>query len=165
MKKILLALFFVITIVGCSCKKEETIVKLNNKGIATESDSSQYLYSEFNLLSYELANTDEYDSLIESKDSFMIFIYSDTCYGCKLLAPALANYVTTNQVGVYTLSNDTISDKHALYEAGVNTTPFLVLVEEGKIKLLELVKLTNDASKNIKWVKDWINTHVEWSEN
>ncbi len=165
MKKILFILFFIITIVGCSCKKEEIVANIENKGIATESDSSPYLYGEFNLLSYELASTQEYDVLIESKESFMIFIYSDTCYGCKLLAPALADYVTTNEVSVYTLSNDKISDKHALYEAGVNTTPFLVLIEEGKIKLVELIKLTNNASENKTWVKNWINTHVEWSEN
>lgn len=166
MKKILLMFFFIITIVGCSCKKD-VIIKLPKKAIATESDSSSYLYGEYNLLSYELASTEEYDVLIENKESFLLFVYNETCGGCKLLSPALAAYVDEYEVGVYTLSNDKISDKHDLYEAGVNTTPFLIIIENGEIKLIELVlKLkNNEPEKNKEWIKNWINKHVEWSEN
>ena len=161
MKKILLVVLMLFTIVGCSCKKDEKVI-LNVETMPKEKDVSPYLYLEYKLLSKELKTTDNYDDKIANKDSFLLFVYAEGCYGCSLLSPALREYVNENEVAIYTLDYAKVSDKHDLYKAGVNTTPYLVLVENGRIRQVKLVKLTNDEKSNIEWVKKWMSKYVEW---
>lgn len=164
MKKIILFIAMIFCLVGCSCKKDETI-KLNQEALATENESSQYLYSNYGLLSKELATTDDYDAKLSAGDDFLVFVYAQGCYGCSLLAPALKEYVEEANVAVYTLDYANISDKHDLYKNGINTTPYLVIVSDGKIVYKELMKLSNDADANISTVKSWIEQHIEWGNN
>lgn len=161
MKKILFIVFMMIGIVGCNCNKKEKI-KLEVENIAKENESSTYLYSNYGLLSKELKDISDYDNKIINKDSFLLFVYAEGCYGCSLLAPALREYVNENDVTVYTLDYANVNDKHDLYKAGVNTTPHLVLVENGIIKHVKLVKLSDDKTKNIEWTKKWIDSNIEW---
>lgn len=164
MKKIILFIAMIFCLVGCSCKKDETI-KLNQEALATENESSQYLYSNYGLLSKELATTDDYDVKLSAGDDFLVFVYAQGCYGCSLLAPALKEYVEEANVAVYTLDYANVSDKHDLYKNGINTTPYLVIVSDGKIVYKELMKLSNDADANISTVKSWMEQHIEWGNN
>ena len=164
MKKIVSFILMLIGITGCGCKEDTVRVKIDYEEMPTVNDSSIYLNRAFGLLSYELKSTEEFDEKVNNKDSFVIFIYSETCSGCRLLAPALQEYVDENNIVIYTLNYAHVSDKHALYTFGVNTTPFLVLVEKGNLVYLELAdKLVfNDKEANAKWAKEWMDKHVEW---
>lgn len=167
MKKIILLIVLIIGITACACKEDKTKVKLDYEELPTVQDSSKYLNVTFGLLSYELKSTSEFDEKVNEKDSFVMFVYSETCSGCKLLAPALKEYVDESGVVVYTLNYAKISDKHALYDFGVNTTPFLVLVEKGELVYLELAnKLSfSDSVGNVEWVRNWMSEHIEWGNN
>ena len=168
MKKIIVSILMVLLIVGCSCKKTEQPikVKLDYKEMPTAQDSSTYFYNRDGLLSYDLKSTSEYDEKITNKDSFLLFVYSETCSGCKLLSPAIKPYIDEHQVVIYTLDYSNVSDKHDLYKAGINTTPFLVLIEEGKIVYLELMTLSfNNPTQNVETMNKWMGTHVEWGNN
>ena len=164
MKKILMILLMMLTIVGCG-RNKDVKVKLDYEKMPSITESSPYLYSKYSLLSKELESTEEYDEKIANKDSFVMFVYLNTCYGCNLLAPALKEYVNENNLVIYTLSYSVISDNHNLYEEGINTTPYLVLIKEGKIEYKELVELPQNKSEHVNWVNEWMEKHIEWSEN
>jgi len=166
MKKLIVLLLLTVSIVGCSCKKEKDIkIIITEETLPSASDSSKYLYDNYGLLTYHLNDTDAYDGKIANKDTFVLFVFSDTCYGCKLLAPSLKPSVDEGLV-LYTLEYSNVSDKHDLYKVGVTTTPYLVLVKEGKIVYIELIQgLSNDANKNIEITNKWVDKHVEWGNN
>lgn len=166
MKKIIICLLAIFMLTVCGCKKEYKKVKLDYEVMPTASDSSSYFYNRDQLLSYELDSTNEYDDKITNKDSFLLFIYSETCSGCKLLSPAIKPYIDENELVIYTLNYDKVSDKHDLYKAGVNTTPFLAVIEEGKIVYLELITLKmNDEESNVKTIEKWLNDRIEWRKS
>ena len=165
MKKFIALIMMLVSLVGCSCKDKPVKVKLDYEVMPNVIESSPYLYTKYLLLTKHLKSTDEYDDKIEAKDSFLLFVYSSGCYGCNLLAPAMQPYVEENEIVIYTIEYEEISDKHDLYKAGVNTTPFLLLIEEGKIVYKELVKLPEEKSEHVNWVENWMKKHVEWSEN
>ena len=164
MKKLFIIVSMLFVLVGCGGKKDNR-VKLDYESMPTMEDSSSYLYQKYSLLSYELDSTAEYDVKINNKDSFLLFVYENVCYGCNLLAPALEPYITNNNVVLYTMPLSKISDKHDLYKAGVNTTPFLVIVSKGKVAYKELIDLPQDKKEHISWVEKWMEKHIEWSEN
>lgn len=163
MKKIVALILMLVGLVGCSGKKDIK-VKLDYEEMPSAVESSAFLYTKFKLLSKELNSLEEYDEKINNKDSFLMFVYLESCYGCKLLAPAIKSYIDENPLVIYTMSYSVIEEKHDLYKQGVNTTPFLILVEDGKIVYKELGELPEDKNEHVNWVENWMEKHVEWSE-
>lgn len=164
MKKIAALVLMLASLFTCSCKKDIK-VKLDYETMPSDKESSSYLYGKYGLLSKNLDTLEEYDEKINNKDSFLLFIYLESCYGCKLLAPAIKAYMDDNPLVIYTLSYSLIKEKHDLYKQGVNTTPFLILVEDGEVVFKELVELPEDKNEHVEWVTNWMKKHVEWSEN
>mgnify|MGYP006394792605 CR=1 FL=1 len=39
------------------------------------------------------------------------------------------------------------------------------IVEDGKIAYKELIDLSQDKTDHVSWVKNWMEKHIEWSEN
>ena len=152
---------------GCGCKKEPVKVKLDYEALPSASESSNHLYQDFGLLSKELNSTDEYDAKVANGDSFLLFIYRESCYGCSLLAPALKTYVDEHQIVIYTISITEIVNHDLGKKEDIKVTPYLVLVEKGKIAYKELAdsKLSDNKAKNEKWVDSWMKEHVEWGNN
>ena len=164
-KKMLLAILMTFGLFGCNNKEKNIKVKIDTENMPTKEVSSTYLYDNYSLLSYHLNNTEEFDEKIQDKDSFFVFIFSDVCSGCKLLAPALKPSVDEG-VTLYTLEYSKISDKHILYQKGVTTTPYLVLVDKGDIVYVELINLSfTDSNGNIEKVNKWVKKHIEWGNN
>lgn len=167
MKKMLAFMMSVLMLSGCGCKKESVKVKLDYEQLPNVSESSEHLYQDFGLVSKELDSTDEYDDKIANEDSFLLFIYREDCYGCSLLAPALKSYVDEHQIVIYTMSITKIVNHDLGKKEDIKVTPYLVLIENGKIAYKELadVKLSEDKNKNEKWVESWMKEHVEWGNN
>lgn len=163
MKKIIAFIMMLFTLVGCG--KKDVKVKLDYVEMPEIIESSSYLYITYQLRSYHLKSTDAYDEKLTNKDSFLLFVYDENCYGCNLLAPALKPYVDEHELAIYTIELNKISSKHDLYKSGVNTTPFLVVVEDGKVAYKELVTLPNNKKEHVDWVNKWMEKNIEWSEN
>jgi len=161
-KKIVLFILIMFSVVGCSCKGQNK-VKLDPVDMPTLADSSSYLYEKGQLLTYDLKAIEEYDEKITNEDSFLLLVYRDGCYGCGLIAPALQKYVGEKQIPVFALSLELVSSKHDLYKSGITDTPYLLVIGDGKVVYKEIAVLTNDASENEKWVEKWMNKHVDWS--
>lgn len=162
MKKIFLVLALLLCLTGC--KKEETKIYLP-KGEVANVENSGYMYKENGLLSYELNSVAEYDNKIANKDSFLLFVYSPTCTGCKNVSPALKKYVNENKIALYTLDKANLSAKHELTKAGVVTTPYLIIVVEGEIKVVEFIdNVMLDGEGNEKLVNDFMEKYIVWEE-
>ena len=160
MKKVITCFLMCLCLFGC---KKDTVKYELSKGTMPTIENSGYMYKEANLLSYELETTDEYDSKVENKDSFLLFIYSPSCTGCKNVAPSISEYVDNNQVAIYTLDKANISSKHSLYKAGVTTTPYFIIVFEGEIKVVKFIDNVGlNKEQNKQLVNDFMSKNIEW---
>ncbi len=162
MKKITTFLLMGLCLFGC---KKSTVKYELSKEIMPTIENSGYMYKEANLLSYELETTNEYDSKVENKDSFLLYIYSPSCMGCKSVAPAISKYVDDNQVAIYTLDKANISSKHSLYKAGVTATPYFIIVFEGEIKVVKFIDNVGfNQEQNKQLVNDFMSQNIKWRE-
>lgn len=166
MKKIFITLCALFCIVGCSCKKDIQVT-LKHETLPTVENSSTYLYEEYSILSYELSSTEEYDKKINNKDSFLLFVYREMCFGCQMLSPAIGDYLKENEKAViYTMNISNIDSKHALNkDENIVNTPYLILIDEGHIAYKEIMPIENDSKAKAKtWFYDWMKKHVVWEE-
>ncbi len=167
MKKILMVLAVLFCVVGCSCKNIK--VKVDYEQIPVARDSSEYLYNEYGLVSYELEVVQEYDAKIEGKDSFLLFVYANDCDGCAMLSKAIVEYMVEKPFAMYTINIGKIMEHDLFKTEKVKSTPYLILVEDGKIVLKELMvgegklEMGKDAENN-KFVKEWLDEHVVWED-
>lgn len=166
MKKILLFIFMLFGIVGCSCNNDVKVT-LDKGENPVKSETSSYLYETFGLLTYELDNISEYDSKIEAKDSFVLFIYREGCFGCQKLSPSIKDYIEDNDGAVvYSMKIETIKANHTLYkDENISGTPWVVLVEKGSVAYKEIMPVENDTEAKAKdWFYKLMEKHVVWEE-
>lgn len=166
MKKILIVICTFLCLVVSGCKNDKKLT-LKNEETPTIQDSSNYLYNKYSLLSYELFSTADYDEKINNKDSFLLFVYSDECYGCQKLAPGIKKYIDENPLAVvYTMALNSIESSHTLYkDENISFTPYLILIENGKIFHKELMPTDkNDEKKAKAWLDSFMNKYVKWEE-
>lgn len=166
MKKILMVICALFCFVGCSCKKENKVT-LKYEELPTVADSSSYLYSEYGLLTYELKTTEDYDSKIANNDSFLLFVYREGCAGCIVLSSALKDYIDENPKFVlYTLEKENIGYDHTLYkDENITVTPYLILIENGKIVNKEVMPVSKANPELAKqWLTEWVNKNIVWEE-
>ena len=171
MKKILLFICMILGVCGCSCNKDE-LIKIKKEETPTVEESSSYLYSKHGLLTYQLDDTSEYDAKIENKDSFVLFIYRETCYGCDTLSPGIKNYLEENDgATIYSLELEEIGANHNLKkEHNISGTPWIIIIEEGSVSVKYLMPAFSGKNdeENQKSAKDWfydlMEKHVSWEE-
>ena len=114
---------------------------------------------------YDLAVA-EYEK-IANKDSFLLFVYRDGCYGCGLLAPGIKSYIDENEgATIYSMKVTAILPSHTLYkDYNITDTPYLILIENGAIKHKEIMsEEVSNKSQAKTWFYDWMEKHVIWEE-
>lgn len=168
MKKVLLFICMLFGFFGCSCNKDE-LIKIKKGEPPTIEESSSYLYDDYELLTYELDSTDEYDEKINNKDSFVLFVYTEGCFGCQKLSPAIKDYIDDNEGAVvYSMKTETINSNynHSLYKTeNISGTPWVILVENGTIVYKVIMPVENDTDAKAKdWFYDLMEKHVSWEE-
>lgn len=170
MKKILLFICMILGVCGCSCNKND-LIKVKKAAVPTVGEASGYLYPKHGLLTYQLDNTSEFDAKIENKDSFVLFIYRETCFGCDSLSPGMKTYLEENKGAVvYSLNLIEIGINHTLYkEHNISGTPWILIIDEGDIAVKEIMPTFNGSKEEIeKSAKDWfydlMKNHVIWEE-
>lgn len=170
MKKILLFIFMIFGICGCSCNKDE-LIKIKKDEAPTILESSGYLYTKHRLLTYQLNNTDEYDAKIANKDSFVLFVYKEGCLGCDNLSPAIKKYLDENEGSViYSIEISEIGLKHTLYkDYNISGTPWILVVKEGNIEVKEIMPAFDVGYDEMlqlaeKWFYDLMENNVSWEE-
>ena len=121
-------------LVGCSCKKNNDKVSLQ-VGDAT-------------VTSYITITGEQINSKISNKDSFLLFVYQEGCYGCRAFKPIVENVVKEKNLQIYAVDfwNGLKSD-HELRNL-VEYTPTIILYEEGELDILI------DPNKNSEYFAD-----------
>ena len=168
MKKILLFICMILGVCGCSCNKDE-LIKMKKGETPGIEESSSYLYDDYGLLTYEFDSTDDYDVKINDKDSFILFVYREGCFGCQKLSPAIKDYIDDNEGAiVYSMKTEIInsSPNHSLYKTeNISGTPWIILVENGNIVYKVIMPVENDTDAKAKtWFYDLMEKHVSWEE-
>jgi len=93
---------------------------------------NQNYYQNAGMQDFQLAQ--EFTSLVEAEDSFLVYVHSPTCSPCLNFNPYLEAFSATNEIYVYRL-NVSILEYTSLNDV-VKYTPTVVLFSEGKVKYL-----------------------------
>ena len=170
MKKILLFICMILGICGCSCNKDE-VIKIKKAEDPQIIESSPYLYPNYRLLTYHLNSTDDYDKKIENKDSFVLFIYRDGCFGCQKLSPGIKEYLDENEgATVYSMDITSIGINHTLYkDHNISGTPWILIINEGNLAVKEIMPTFTGTDDEIKisaknWFYDLMTNNVSWED-
>ncbi len=105
-----------IFLIGCS---PTTFEKINLESVYYDS-------GEF----YDFQLAEEFNQLIEDKESFALYVYLPTCVACQSFKPHLDTFVGEYQIYFYTL-NAAIVDYTILADT-VRYVPSVVLIDEGQ---------------------------------
>ena len=124
MRKILtVVLMFTIgfSIVGCSCKKDETIML----------EDSQYVSGEGNI--EFLATFNPIQEMMDSKTNFVFYMYGATCSGCHKFTPILTNYVKEKGINMYAVEVNDVALVNKEIKQTLGCTPAVAIFKEGTI--------------------------------
>lgn len=151
MKKINILVPFASLLLG-ACAPSVPLEKM------TLSDS---YYNNGQLVEFSLAQ--EFTTLVEAEESFVVYVYLPTCSGCLAFKPYLQSFVTTNDILVYTL-NGSIVD-HTMLKDVVSYVPSIVLLEKGEVKYhLDPTGQEKKAFESEKAFSSWFFDRVELLE-
>ena len=120
MKKILLTLLIMLSIVGCT------------KGIYTEPVEIKY---------------DEFQTKIENKETFVLFMWQTGCSHCESFEPTLEEVIKEKDILIYSINlADLTEEEYAKLEnkTFIKGTPTIVYVKDGSV---QSTKLVGDKSK------------------
>ena len=120
MKKILLTLLIMLSIVGCT------------KGTYTEPVEIKY---------------DEFQTKIENKETFVLFIWQTGCSHCESFEPTLEEVIKEKDILIYSINlADLTEEEYAKLEnkTFIKGTPTIVYVKDGSV---QSTKLVGDKSK------------------
>ena len=129
-------LFVMLAILGCSCNKDD-----DKKASLSVGD--------MNATTYQVINLTEYNTKINNKEDFVLYLYSEYCGGCAIFSPILNKVIEEKHLIIYAIDNDQIPDGHAL---DGRMTASLLIYDDGKI--LKEISQENDKDKEIFEGKD-----------
>ena len=168
MKKILLCICMALGICGCN---KESLINIKKADTPTVEEASNYLSEKHGLLTYHLDTTDEYDEKIENKDSFVLFVYRETCFGCDTLSPGIKTYLEENPgANIYSLDISKIGVDHTLYkDHNITGTPWIIMIDTGNIALKTLMPAFNGSEESVKkeaktWFYDLMKNNISWED-
>ena len=137
MKKILLTLFLLIILTGCTKEK----FKLEDKY--------------YNNPSFEEIDGKELTKLEDNSESFLVMVYTTGCFSCMDFEKVLTEFTEEYKLNILRINITDI--KKTKLNNKIKYTPSLVIYKEGKVyKYLDA-----DSDKDTKYYKDTKNLK-EW---
>ena len=115
MKKVLLVLLVMLSLVGCS------------KGTYTEPVEIKY---------------DEFQSKIDNKESFVLFMWQTGCSHCEAFEPTLKEVIKEKDILIYSINLKNLTEEeYAKLEnkTFIKGTPTMVYIEKGSVQSAKLV--------------------------
>ena len=115
MKKVLLVLLVMLSLVGCS------------KGTYTEPVEIKY---------------DEFQTKIDNKESFVLFMWQTGCSHCEAFEPTLKEVIKEKDILIYSINLKNLTEEeYAKLEnkTFIKGTPTMVYIEEGSVQSTKLV--------------------------
>jgi len=100
----------------------------------------------------------ELQTKVDNKESFSVYVYSDTCSACKQFSPVLEAYLTKNKKEIYKIAVTEQEENTKVHEAlgeKFQATPSLFSLENGSIVdysvgAIPQEEIDNYATKNEK---------------
>lgn len=115
-------------------------------------------YNHASIVEFQLAA--EFNSLVESDDSFIVYVYSPICSACIRIAPFVENFVDKNEIQIFKL-NSSMLEFTSLDEV-VPYTPYFVIYEAGEIAYkVEDTQIYKNESTLSSWLLARIKTFSE----
>ncbi len=117
---------------------------------STTDDRVQILEGYSNITTYEsLEEYSAFSTLVESESTFIIVITNTSCSCTTTFLPILRDYVSENQLRVYTLELDLIKYQSDFFGLPITTgeTPILGIYQDGNLKHYKSY-ITGNATKN-----------------
>ena len=102
----------------------------------------------------------EYESLIEAKKSFVVFVDQDGCTTADRLREYVQNWATEVGVKVYRMMFSEV--KESSLHGYIKYYPSTVLIDKGKVRVYlradsdDDAKMYNDYTEFEAWIKHWV---------
>ena len=108
----------------------------------------------------EIQAKEEYESLIDNKESFVVYIYSPGCYACGLFKPVIEGFVEEENITIYQINAYYLSETSLVEH--VQYTPSVALFNQGSFyRLLDPIKAEDaPAFESINEFTNWFYTYV-----
>ena len=137
MKKIILSLLvfiLLITMTGCSSKKEKTYGSITDQAIAESKAVKDSETKEFTDI-----NVDKFIEYYKGEDNKIVLLSRPTCAYCQIAEPILKNISYKYNIEINHINTDEMTEEDFTKLSNVNKefesfgTPFLVIVSNNKI--------------------------------
>lgn len=136
----------VILLVGCSC--------------SCSKEKANLAIGDMNATSYvDLSSFEIVKSMIEDKETFVLFVYQVDCSACKSFKPILEEVIKERHIKVYGIQYKYIDSDHKLKD--LQYTPSIVIYKAGKL----FIKTDPDANssyfKNSEGFKSFLDKYTD----
>lgn len=129
----------------------------------TQTNERIWLSAEFyqNPSHIEITSSDDYQSLVDEKKTYILYIYNPSCYACGLFYPHLQSFVTNEKIAIHQMTTSVLSNTNL--GSVFNYTPSLGIFEEGQFyALLDPTNADDEAaftstSALTSWIYRYIN--------
>lgn len=108
----------------------------------------------------EVSNSDEFNLLIDAKESFIVYVYLNGCFACLSFNTVIEGFIENEKIAVIKLNADFLNS--TILESSVEYTPTVLIINKGSIyqKLDPLSEKEKDAFQNVQSFTSWVYTYV-----
>ena len=142
MKKILLTIFLLVLITGCTKEKFTLEDKYYNNS------------------SFEEITKDELKELEDNKESFLIMVYTTGCFSCMDFEKVLTEFTQEYNIQIFNININAIDDTKLSNK--IKYTPTLVIYKEGKVYKYLDAESDDDTKyyKSTENLKEWLDKYI-----
>jgi hypothetical protein len=107
---------------------------------------------------------EEYEALIDSKKSFALYVYEESCAGCIAFTPVLTKYLLDNNLVFYKINVGIAKSQEGIIKDTMEGTPAVFLFNEGEyVTFLDShssKKVEKNAFKTPEGFGEWFTKYV-----
>ena len=150
MKKILvmvLSLIVCFTTLACSCNKVDPVV-LEDAQYTTGIGEIRFMES-----------FDPLQEKIDSRSTFVFYMYGATCSGCHRFTPILEEYVEENGINIYAVEVNMVARGNLALKQTLGCTPAIGIIKDGE--LYQYIDACNKNHTSYFMDKEGLNSWFE----
>ena len=111
----------------------------------------------------DLPTLDDYNKLIDDKQTFLVFTYLPGCVSCASFKPIVEEFIDANDVIVYSLNYQLVKDTGNEIETSIRYTPSIFIYKDGVLQ--DYLDMQSEDDKVIYTTTEnfstWINEYID----
>lgn len=111
----------------------------------------------------DVASLEEFNSLIDEKKTFLLYVYLPGCVSCASFKPVVKEFIDSNNINMYQMNYQIIKDTGNIINKSISYTPSIFIFQEGKLLAYLDPQKEEDKNtyKNVENLSTWINEYID----